>query len=103
METPTPCVTQVELAAGTLALRRLRPPRPVGVEVADGRPVRVTDPAAGTLAVVTSAGPWRISGDWWDVDVWARDEWDVALTDQTVWRLAHDRLTNHWFLDGVYD
>ena len=93
----------VEIAAGTLALRRLRPPRPVGVDVEAGRPVRVTDPAAGALPVVMCAGPWRASGDWWDVDVWARDEWDVALTDQTVWRLAHDRLTNHWFLDGVYD
>jgi protein ImuB len=98
-----PGVAHVEPAAGTLALRRLRPPRPVGVDVDEGRPVRVTDPAAGTLAVVMCAGPWRTSGDWWDVNVWARDEWDVALTDQTVWRLAHDRLTNHWFLDGVYD
>jgi protein ImuB len=92
-----------EATAGALALRRLRPPRAVSVEALDGRPVRVTDPAAGTLVVVTCAGPWRISGDWWDVNVWARDEWDVALTDDTVWRLAHDRLTNQWALDGVYD
>ena len=55
------------------------------------------------MASPHEAGPWRTSGDWWDVNVWARDEWDVALTDQTVWRLAHDRLTNHWFLEGVYD
>ena len=89
--------------AGALALRRLRPPRPVAVNVADGRPARVTDPAAGALLVVTCAGPWRASGDWWDTNVWARDEWDVALTDGTVWRLAHDRLTNHWLLDAVYD
>ena len=33
--------------------------------------------------VITSAGPWRASGDWWDVDGWARDEWDVALGDGT--------------------
>ena len=93
-----------EASAGALALRRLRPPRAVTVEAAAGRPVRVGDPAAGgTLEVITCAGPWRISGDWWDVDVWARDEWDVALADNTVWRLAHDRLKNTWFLDGVYD
>jgi protein ImuB len=92
-----------EPAAGVLALRRLRPPRPVTVDVHDGRPARVTDPVAGTLAVVTCAGPWRISGDWWDVNVWARDEWDVALTDQTIWRLTHNRLTNTWTLDAVYD
>ena len=92
-----------EPAAGALALRRLRPPRPVTVDVHDGRPARVNDPAARTLAVVTCAGPWRISGDWWDVHVWARDEWDVALTDHTVWRLTHNRLTNTWTLDAVYD
>ena len=92
-----------ETPAGALALRRLRPPRAVTVEAADGRPLRVSDPAAGTLDVVMCAGPWRISGDWWDTDVWARDEWDVALGDDTVWRLAHNRLTNTWCLDGVYD
>jgi protein ImuB len=95
-----PCI---EAAAGVLALRRLRPPRAVTVETQDGRPTRVTDPVVGTLAVATCAGPWRASGDWWDVEVWAHDEWDVALADNTVWRLAHDRLTNTWSLDGVYD
>jgi protein ImuB len=89
--------------AGALALRRLRPPRSVSVDADDGRPVRVTDPAAGALAVVACAGPWRLSGDWWDVSVWARDEWDVALADGTVWRLAHDRLADTWLLDAVYD
>jgi len=49
------------------------------------------------------AGPWRVSGDWWDVNVWARDEWDVALTDHTIWRLTHNRLTHTWTLDAVYD
>lgn len=92
-----------ETPAGALALRRLRPPRAVTVEAVDGRPLRVSDPAARTLDVVMCAGPWRISGDWWDTDVWARDEWDVALADNTVWRLAHDRLHDTWFLDGVYD
>jgi len=90
-----------EAAAGALALRRLRPPRPVAVQAADGRPLRVS--AAGALDVLTCAGPWRLSGEWWDADVWARDEWDVALADGTVWRLVHDRLRDAWALDGVYD
>jgi hypothetical protein len=34
---------------------------------------------------------------------WARDEWDVALADGTLWRLSHDRITNTWSLDALYD
>jgi hypothetical protein len=37
------------------------------------------------------------------VNAWARDEWDVALADGTLWRLAHDRLTATWSLDALYD
>ena len=29
--------------------------------------------------VVGLAGPWRTSGEWWRSDLWARDEWDVAV------------------------
>jgi protein ImuB len=89
--------------AGPLGLRRLRPPRRVEVDTADGRPRHVKDPLGLDAAVERCAGPWRSSGDWWDTDAWARDEWDVELSNHTVWRLAHDRLTGTWFLDAVYD
>ena len=52
---------------------------------------------------MTCAGPWRASGQWWDTDAWARDEWDIALADGTLWRLSHDRITNTWSLDALYD
>jgi protein ImuB len=90
-------------AAGSLALRRLRPPRRVDVQTRDGRPIRVLGAAGLAATVVTSAGPWRLSGHWWDSEAWARDEWDVELTDHTVWRLSHDRRTDAWFLDALYD
>ncbi len=34
---------------------------------------------------------------------WARDEWDVVLGDGALCRLARDRLSGHWYLDGFYD
>ena len=92
-----------EPSAGPLALRRLRPPRRVEVDTHDGRPIRVRDTLGLDAAVATCAGPWRLSGQWWDTHAWARDEWDIELSDTTVWRLAHDRLTNDWFLDALYD
>ena len=83
-----------------LALRRLRPPCPAHVTLTSGRPVYLrSERLAGR--VVTGAGPWRASGEWWTERPWARDEWDVELADGTVCRLAHDG--SAWFLDGVYD
>lgn len=83
-----------------LALRRLRPPCPANVTLASGRPVYLrSERCAGRI--VTGAGPWRASGEWWAERPWARDEWDVELADGTVCRLAHDG--SAWFLDGIYD
>jgi protein ImuB len=83
---------------GRLALRRMRPARRVQVETVGERPTRVD-----TRLVLASAGPWRASGEWWDREAWARDEWDVVLGDGTLCRLARDRVTGHWYLDGFYD
>ena len=81
-----------------LMLRRARPSRRVAVATDDERPSRVDG-----QRVVGCAGPWRASGAWWDVDAWARDEWDVALGDGTLCRLARDLRTGEWRVDGVYD
>jgi protein ImuB len=82
-------------------LRVFRPPCPAQVAHRQGQPLFV---AAGDVrgAVVECAGPWRASGDWWDV-AWSREEWDVALADQGVYRLFRDRLTERWFLEGELD
>jgi protein ImuB len=53
--------------------------------------------------VVSRAGPWRASGDWWATHAWSRDEWDVALTDGALYRLFWDRRRGAWFLEGSYD
>jgi protein ImuB len=87
-------------ARAQLALRRLRPPRRVEVETVDERPVRVV--WGGWRRIVQCAGPWRVSGEWWE-QPWARDEWDVACGDGTLCRLARDRVTGVWWLDAVYD
>ena len=81
-----------------LALRRMRPARRVEVETAGERPVRVE-----ARLVMACAGPWRRSGEWWDLQAWARDEWDVVLGDGALCRLVRDRLAGHWYLDGFYD
>ena len=86
---------------GVLTLRKLRPPRGVDVEF-DERPLAMQWNGA-RYRIDASAGPWRLSGEWWDVDGWARDEWDVALADGTLCRIAHDLRSGAWTLDSVYD
>ena len=97
---PAPCVVS--------AVRRCRQPVPARVAVADGRPVRVTTDRRGFAggSVVSCAGPWRTSGEWWAGPVpppWDRDEWDVSLSDGAIYRLFRNRDTDGWFLDAIVD
>jgi hypothetical protein len=96
------------------AFRRFRLPIPVRVRVDDGRPARLTTDRHGVTGgvIVQAAGPWRTSGEWWAgesgraparSEAWDRDEWDIAMTDGTVYRLFVERDVGQWFLEGVVD
>lgn len=61
-----------------VSFRVFRPPLAAEVECYRGEPLQVR--ARGIRGkVVSFAGPWRSSGDWWTTDPWQRDEWDVEL------------------------
>jgi protein ImuB len=85
-----------------LALRAVRPPRAVEVFCERDRLEFVRgDGLAGR--VVHAAGPWRVHGEWWSESGYARDYYDVQLSDGCVYRLYCDLGTRNWFVDGVYD
>jgi protein ImuB len=89
------------------ALRRVRPPVRISVEVQEGRPVRLRGARTflpHEMEVTWCAGPWRISGDWWN-QPWSRDEWDVAVDtalSQVFYRIYRDA-SDIWFVEGTYD
>jgi protein ImuB len=86
---------------GRAALRAFRPPLRAHVAVRDGAPVHVE--AAGIRgAVLDRAGPWRASGDWWDV-AWSREEWDVLLSSNGVYRIFRDLVRGEWLVEGELD
>jgi len=90
------------------ALRIYRPPVNVAVSMQDGRPAQITCSKNKEMQgeILWAAGPWRSSGDWWEQEGWARDEWDIAVQGETgiaLYRLVHDRLGWKWFLEGSYD
>ncbi len=96
-------VTADDDAAVHLSFRCFRPP--LGARVAitpQHRPSRVE--ARGVSGrVVSVAGPWRTTGDWWRDTAWARDEWDVGLEDGALYRVYREHGTNEWFVEGAYD
>src|ERR1019366_6564629 len=70
------------------------------VAIASGRPSFVrADGVRGK--VLDLAGPWRTSGDWWTLDPWQRDEWDIALSDGALYRIYCEPAG--WFVEGSYD
>jgi hypothetical protein len=108
-----------------LASRIFRPAFHVRVQLAEGRPCKLAalgrngdrDELQGK--VLWSAGPWRYSGDWWaeravqkngseEVQVWDREEWDIALANDdgdsvALYRIYRDAGTGQWFADASYD
>lgn len=90
------------------ALRIFRPPLRVTVTLRDGKPALIAWAKKREVQgeVIWQAGPWRSSGDWWEQEPWARDEWDIALQTETgivLYRLVHDLLSGRWHLEGTYD
>jgi len=80
-----------------LAFRAFRPPLAAKVQAGFLS-------APGIRAkIVQQAGPWRTSGDWWTTGAWARDEWDIELSDGALYRIWCDAQTGRWFIEGSYD
>jgi protein ImuB len=90
------------------ALRIFRPPVDVVVTMQDGKPAFINCPQRKEIQgeILWAAGPWRSSGDWWEQEGWARDEWDIAVQGEAgiaLYRLVRDRLGGRWILEGMYD
>jgi protein ImuB len=90
------------------ALRIFRPPATVTVTLQEGRPTFISCLKRKETrgAILWAAGPWRSSGDWWEQEGWARDEWDIAVQEETsigLYRLVRDLLGGRWLLEGSYD
>jgi protein ImuB len=94
--------------AAVTAMRIFRLPLQAAVTLQEGRPVRIVCPKRKEISgeILWAAGPWRTSGDWWEQEGWARDEWDIALQETagiTLYRLVRDLLSGQWQVEGNYD
>ncbi len=105
-------------------LRRYRPGMTARVELSDGKPV-LLQCSLVSGRILEARGPWKLSGNWWDRTRWETQEWDIALDNGGIYRVAqqtadfnkgrqgttdvHDdrsrslALQNQWEVVGVYD
>ncbi len=99
--------TSLQTAAAGIrasALRMLRPPRAVRVEMQDSRMAALVLDGR-KLPVHQTSGPWKASGTWWTHSEWCCEEWDVALGEheRLCCRVAYDPGARCWYLTGIYD
>jgi protein ImuB len=95
----------------TSGFRRCRHPVAARVLVEGGRPTRVATTRQGFSggSVRSCAGPWRVSGCWWNAGTpglppaWTHEQWEVALTDGGVYRIVRDVETDRWFIEAIAD
>jgi len=93
-----------------MALRRVRPPRPVRVALRAMKPSAFRD-QENAYQITAAYGPWRTSGCWWALNTfdgaWDCEEWDVlaALSDgrSVACLLMRDCARNAWRLEAFYD
>ncbi len=96
-----------------VALRRFRPPTATSIFVSEHKHLE-GEKIRGR--VVNQAGPFLLSGNWWDEKSWARAEWDMQLENGDLVR-AHELPPSlnaspartygvtggTWKIDGIYD
>jgi protein ImuB len=89
-----------------MALRRVRPPRPIQVWMHAIKPVAFRD-GDSRFEIAAAYGPWRTSGCWWSQNGWDTEEWDALVSSSKVEAfgclLVLDRLRNEWRLEAFYD
>ncbi len=88
-----------ELAIG-LPLRRYRPAFPAQVHLVRHVPAFVfSEKIHGEIR--EAAGPYRLSGQWWEREQWSAEEWDIEMPDGGLFRLS--KQGDSWFVEGDYD
>ena len=100
-----------------LTVRRKRPPEEIEVIMGRDGPTALRG-SETTARVLVTAGPYRLSGEWWQPPAtaaaasepnedapggWAHEYWDVHASDGAVYRLHRDARDGRFYLDGYYD
>jgi protein ImuB len=106
----TTAVISAPQAQARSARRRLRPPEPVTVTLHQRRPTSFVF-RNQRYTVERAWGPWYFSGNWWGVECWSIEKWDLVAraSDNTTISCSIARnpmrpaATDDWCLEELYD
>jgi protein ImuB len=88
-----------------LALRVLRPPLKIHVELLGDEPSAIII-YGKRKRVIHASGPWNKNGAWWNgKEDWSYEEWDLELDapGMLLYHAFRDCRSGSWFLAGRYD
>ncbi|HEX4037424.1 MAG TPA: DNA polymerase Y family protein [Acidobacteriaceae bacterium] len=94
-----------------LARRRLRPPEPIAVTLRERRPASFVF-RNQRYTVERAWGPWFFSGNWWGIQCWSIEKWDLvarSIRDGAMLSCAIARnplrpaTMNEWRAEELYD
>jgi protein ImuB len=89
-----------------LAMRQLRPPELVIVNVRHRQPESFVF-REKRYTVARAYGPWSSAGDWWKPTLWSLEQWDlVARAHDASWLcccLTRDLTQERWQVEALYD
>jgi protein ImuB len=89
-----------------LAMRQLRPPELVIVNVRNRQPESFVF-REKRYSVERAYGPWSSAGDWWKPTLWSLEQWDlVARAHDASWLcccLTRDLTQERWQVEALYD
>jgi protein ImuB len=107
----TSAATPTPQAQARSAQRRLRPPEPITVTLHQHRPTSFVF-RNKRYTVERAWGPWFFSGNWWGIECWSMEKWDLAarcLDDSTTICCAIARnpmcpaTMPEWRIEELYD
>jgi protein ImuB len=91
---------------GCSAMRELRPAEVVRVMAVEGRVDAILF-RQKKYAVERAYGPWRVSGEWWNSNLWGCEQWDIVAragdSPLLCCCLVRDLMRNQWQVVGLYD
>jgi protein ImuB len=92
--------------SGSITMSMFRPRLAADVRCRAGKPVHISFAEVSSL-IISVAGPWSTSGNWWKQDeAWRHEEWDIAIQLSNgvgLYRIFRDLRQNAWFVEGLYD